>query len=841
MAPRNNPDVDELLSKLTLNEKISLLSAVDWWRTPIIEREGVFVPHLKTTDGPNGARGESYVSGIKAACFPCGTSLGSTFDVDLARQVGVEIAKEAKTKTANILLGPTLNMIRSPLGGRNYETYSEDPVVLGLLAAAFSATPKHFVANDAENRRRFLSCEVDEQTLRELYLLPFQYVMKLAAPKCFMTSYNKVNGTYVGEDRRLCTDVLRGEWGFKGLVMSDWTGTYSTAEAINAGLDLEMPGPTKWRGEKLQNAVKEGLVTEDTINTSARRVLALASALGRWESPDEPPEVALDNPERDAFIAAGGADGMVLLKNQNNLLPLPDRSSVAMIGQFASVASLGGGGSARVDAIRTISPIEGMQSLGHTTNHAQGVPVFGALPHAPLDVVFPCGSDEHSDTPVKLEWFNSSIIGQNPAYTEHSLLPEYMIKERWPDSLARGYSVRMTYDIKPSTTGRHHFSIITTGVAKCFIDNELLFTREQEKDMIAESFYFFKSKIERRFDFEMEAGRRYAIRVEIWGTEKEVLHAPPLNGHLFQGTSLRFHEHIDIPGRIEHACEAARRSDYAIVCVGTTNEIESEGFDRETMSYLSGEYDMIKAVTEANPKTIVVSFSGSPMDMSPFIDSVPAVIQAWFPGQECGHSVARILSGVVNPSGRLPLSWPRRLEDNPSHGNFPVDKNDIIRYQEGLDVGYRWYDRRESPEPLFPFGFGLSYTTFSISNVNISGSSSLKSPDNTVKVICKVSNTGRRAGKVVVQFYIQYPNITIGRRRPVKELKAFVKVHLEEGETKDVSVLLDKYAVSFYDADAKCWRAIGGDYVVHVGQSAVDVGGETKISIAKEGFTWNGL
>ncbi|RDW61455.1 hypothetical protein BP5796_11347 [Coleophoma crateriformis] len=844
-------DTDQLLSKLTLDEKVSLLAAKDWWRTPVIDRDDVFVPHVKTTDGPNGARGESYVSGIKAACFPCATNLGATFDVKLVHKVGQETAKEAITKSANVLLAPTLNVIRSPLGGRNYETFSEDPTILGHLAAAYingcqsmgvAATPKHFVANDAENQRRTLSVEVDEQTLREIYLYPFQLLMKHSTPLCFMTSYNKVNGTYVSDSRRLIDDVLRKEWGFSGLVLSDWVGTYSTVESLVAGVDLEMPGPTKWRGKLLIDALEKGLITQETIDKSAKRVLELAKVLGRFDSPYEPPERAAENLERDAFIRDASAEGMVLLKNDKDTLPLPSNASIALIGYLATTVSLGGGGSARVDSLHAVTPLQGLEELGVKCNFHPGVPVFGALPHADPAIVSPTKTDASVSeyTPISIEWFNGSTIGTNLAHQEMVARAEYMIKEAWPQYLAQDYCTRMTFDVTPKTTGSHILSVITTGTAKCYIDGAEVFTREQETDLKVESFYFFKSKLERRFTHHMNAGQRYTLTLESWATAPEILNNPPLFGKMFQGAALRFFEYVDVPQAISEAASAAEVSDYAVICVGTNNEIESEGYDRETMDLAGAQEDLIAAVAAKNPRTIVVNFSGAPVTMTRIVDQVPAIVQAWFPGQECGHSIASVLTGATNPSGRLPLSWPKRNEDNPSFNNFPASKDDLLKYEEGLDIGYRYYDRKDAPDPLFPFGFGLSYTTFEVKDAQISAPQFPADPEGTLQVSCTVKNTGSKKGKAVVQFYVQLPETTIGRTRPVKELKAFSKVELAAGQEKTISVILDKYSLSIYDADSACWRALKGDFAVLVGTSSVDISTRTAFSVAEE-FTWTGV
>ncbi|KAL4900763.1 hypothetical protein BDW74DRAFT_170545 [Aspergillus multicolor] len=849
-------DIRSLLDKLTLEEKVSLLAAVDWWRTPVIRRDDVFVPHIKTTDGPNGARGESYVSGIKAACFPCGSSLGASFNRDLLFRIGQEIAKEAKTKTANVLLAPTLNVIRSPRGGRNYETYSEDPVVLGILSAAFingcqsqgiAATPKHFVANETENSRTVLSAEIDEQTLREIYMLPFQLLMKWSKPWCLMTSYNRVNGTYVADSSRLVNGVARGEWGFDGVVVSDWMGVYSTFESINAGVDIEMPGPTKWRGDKLLKAIDKGEVSEDTIDASATRVLELAKRLGRFEDPDETPEVALQNPERDQFIQAAGAEGMVLLKNEGNVLPLPKGSTVAVIGHHGSNAALGGGGSARVDSLRAVSPIQGLKEAGFSVMESPGVPVFGALPHADTSIIYRADTKTQDPEPVSLEWFSGHMIGKNLRHAETKPLPEYMIKERWPSYLSAEYCTRMTFGIRPTTTGQHILSVISTGPAICYINGEKVFTRPQETDLKPESFYFFKSQLERRFTHPMEAGQFYTLTLESWNTDPDILNSPRLNGRMFQGSTLRFHEEINIPARVEAAHLAAKKASHAIVCIGTTPEIESEGFDRTDFALAQSQYDQILAVASANPNTIVVNFSGSPVDLTPFVDKVPALIQGWFPGQETGHSLALVVSGAANPAGRLPFSWPARDEDNPSFGNFPCDETRIVRYEEGLDVGYKHYDRADTPKPLFPFGFGLGYEIdFEVASLHLGNPKDSPAlvdgiPNGLLEVTLSVKNGGTRSGAVVLQYYISIPQPThASRKRPIKELKEFKKVVLAPGEEKVVVTSLDKYAVSYYNADEKHWQVNEGIYSLSVGLSAEDVCQFARFQI-RQGFNWIGL
>ncbi|KAH7471853.1 putative beta-glucosidase I [Fusarium oxysporum f. sp. matthiolae] len=835
MAPPSQTTSD-LVSQLTIEEKVSLLAAVDWWRTPTIKRDNVFIPHIKMSDGPNGARGESYVSGITAACFPCSTAVGASFDSEQAYRLGREIARETKTKSANVLLAPTMNIIRSPLGGRNYETYSEDPFLIGTLASAFvrgcqsegiAATPKHFVANDSEKSRTKMTSNIDRQTLREIYMLPFQLVMRDSDPWCFMTSYNRLNREYCAESHWLLEQVLRQEWGFGGLVVSDWMGTYSTAQALNAGMDLEMPGPTRWRGHKLLKEIEAGNVTTETLDKSVGRVIELARKTGRFEDPVEKPERSVEDPERLEFITSIAADGMVLLKNDGNVLPLPAKASVAVIGHHALHPSIGGGGSAKVLAQHVISPLDGLKAQGVDCRHAPGVPVFGALPHA----------EPESISPVQLRWFNSSVVGENLAHEQTIALPEYMIKEAWPAYLNPEYCTSMAFSLTPTTSGKHVFSVIITGKADVLVDGEKVFHRPQEPVLLPESFYFYKAKIERRFTFEMAAGREYKIELHSWATDPDVL--SKIGGTMFQGASLRFMEYVDIPGAIRDAAEIAASSDVAVVFVGTTNEIESEGYDRDTMDLTSDQYDLINQVATHSPKTVVVNLSGSPVTVSPFIDQIPCFLQAWFAGQECGHAIARVLTGHVNASGRLPMSWPKRNEDNPAYTNFPCDDNLELNYEERLKVGYRFYDDDTAPKPQFHFGQGLSYTTFELAG-QPSVSSLFDSPQATeVCLKCQVVNTGSRDGKQVVQLYVT-PPLCDGNPRPVKDLRAYCKVFVSAGKAVEVTLKLDKYAFSYFDATVDKWKMPQGEFLLHLCFSSAEAL-QTLTVTNPETQYWSGL
>lgn len=649
-----------------------------------------------------------------------------------------------------------------------------------------------------------MTSNIDLQTLREIYMLPFQLVMRDSDPWCFMTSYNRLNEEYCADSRWLLEDILRKEWGFSGVVVSDWMGTYSTTKALNSGMDLEMPGPTRWRGQKLLHELEQGNVSTETLDKSVGRVIDLARKTGRFDDPTEAPERSVMDPDRLEFITAAAAESMVLLKNEGSLLPLSSTASVAVIGHHAIHPSIGGGGSAKVLAQEIITPLDSIKARGLDCRYAHGVPVFGALPHAESAIT----------SPVLLRWFNGSAIGQGLAHEQTITQAEYMIKEAWPAYLDAEYCTSMSFVLTPTTSGNHTFSAITTGKADILVDGEVVYHRPQEPVLLPESFYFYKAKIEHRFTHSMTAGQEYKVEMHSWATDKDVLSR--IGGTMFQGATLRFMEYVDIPTVIKDAGKVAASSDVAIVFVGTTNELESEGYDRDTMDLTFDQYQLITAVAAQNPRTVVVNLSGSPVTVSPFIDKVPSFLQAWFPGQECGHAISRVLFGDVNPSGRLPMSWPRKNEDNPAYGNFPCNQDLTLNYEERLKVGYRFYDDDASQKPQFSFGSGLSYTTFELKGQPCITPSSISSPESIVTISAKVKNTGSMNGKQVVQVYVGLPDCDGMNARPVKELKAYRKVSILAGHTEKLTFELDKYAFSYFDPTAAQWCIPEGEFSIHI-------------------------
>lgn len=794
-----------LLEDLTLEEQVSLLAGVDLWTTAPVPRLGV--PAIKVTDGPNGARGAgSLVGGVKAASFPVGIALAASWNPALVGEIGAALAEEAQSKGAQVLLAPTVNMHRSPLNGRNFECYSEDPFLAARIAVAYiravqgrgvGATVKHFAGNESEFERMTISSEIDERALREIYLPPFEAAVKEAGTWAVMSAYNQVNGTFASEHAELLSGVLKGEWGFDGVVMSDWFAELRTAEAASAGLDLEMPGPTRKRGEQLVAAVKDGRVIPEAIRESARRILRLIGRVGGFERPELPEEQAIDRPEHRALIRRAGAEGCVLLKNAGALPLSPSAlEKIAVIGPNAATAQIMGGGSAQVNAHYRISPLEGLAAaLGDQVElgHEPGCANHKLLPllRAGLDV----------------EYFASPDLSGPAVHRERRDEGELM----WfGDVIAPGldplsFSARASADFTPRESGDYQFSLISAGLSRLSVDGAPVV--ENWESWRAGANYFGAGSVESFGTLALEADRTYRLAIEYAYPEAAFLGFRALR----IGLDLALGD-----AAIERAAALAAEADVAIVFAGLNGEWDTEGQDRPDINLAGRQDELIARVAAANPSTIVVLQTGGPVAM-PWLGEVAAVLQAWYPGQECGNAIADVLTGAVNPAGRLPQTFPLRLEDNPAFINYPGE-NGKVRYGEGLFIGYRYYERK-AVAPLFPFGFGLSYASFAYANLRLSADEI--GPGETLRVTVDVTNTGERAGQEVAQLYLRDEAARLAR--PLKELKGFAKVDLQPGETASVTLTLDRRALAYWDDAAHAWVAEAGAFEVLVGASSQDI------------------
>ncbi len=807
------PDVEELLGQMTVQEKVAMLAGTNMWYTVPVERLGI--PSLKMSDGPNGARGAGgFTGGVKAACFPAEISLASTWNIDLLERVGHALAREAKMKGAQVLLAPTVNIQRSPLGGRNFESFSEDPFLSARLAVAYitglqregvGASIKHYVCNDEEFERFSLSSEVRERALREIYLQPFQTAVREVQPWTIMAAYNLVNGIAASENSYLLTEILRNEWGYDGVVMSDWfMSVKSTAASVNAGLDLEMPSP-QWRGEKLLEAVERGEVEETTLDVSVRRLLQLLVKAGLFEHPQEVPEQDTDLPEHRTLIREAAAEGCVLLRNEEHLLPLQreDLTSIAVIGPNAKVAQMMGGGSAQVNAHYAITPFQGIaNTVGDhiSVRYEQGCTNHKYQPL--LDMNLLLAGKEGSEHGLAIEYFNSSDLSGTPIFKETKTTSEFMWFAEMPKGVdPQQFSLRATGRFTPQETGDYTFGLVSADRSRLSIDGREVIDNWSQPTTGGD----FLGTPEVQETISLEAGGQYLLTLE-YAKSKEILLAAVRLGCL-----------PPLPAdAIERASALAAASDVAIVCVGFGGEWQSEGFDRPNMD-LPGKQDaLVEQVAAANPRTIVLLNTGSPITM-PRLEKVAAVVQAWYPGQECGNAIADVLFGDTNPSGKLPQTFPVRLEDNPAYLDFPGE-NGKVYYGEGLFVGYRYYEKKKIA-PLFPFGFGLSYTTFTYGSLSLSAQKI--GPDDLLQVSVEITNTGQRTGKEIVQVYVRDEQARL--QRPEKELKAFAKVQLEPGERKTVTLSLARDALAYYDDLAHEWVAEAGEFEVFVGASSQDI------------------
>ncbi|PPQ81597.1 hypothetical protein CVT26_013572 [Gymnopilus dilepis] len=722
--------VPDLVKKLKVEEKVALLSAPNWWNTTPVVRLGI--PSIRMSDGPNGVRGSSHFVPTPAQCMPCATALASTFDPGLVKRVGDFLAQEAKLKSSVILLAPTCNIQRSPLGGRAFESFSEDPHLSGTLAAAYvdglqsqgvAATIKHFVANDQEDERTAADSIMSARALREIYLYPFMLAQKHAQPAAFMTSYGRLNGTHCSENRELLTDILRKEWNFGGIVMSDWFGTYGVDLAVNAGLDLEMPGPPRWRTLSLVlHCLSSKKLTMATID---ERVTSLLTFIQRQARKNidivfgDGIERSRDTPESRRFCRQIAAEGVVLLKNRGNILPLTCKN-IAVIGPNVKERVISGGGSAALKPTYAVTPWEGIADgapAGTTIHYHIGCYGHKYLPTLESNLRTPRG-----DAGWLCTFFAHDEHGEISYPVQQFILNDTRVKlnDFLPQGLTPTWSIKLEGKLTLDKTCRFEFGLTVAGRAKLWVDGSLLIDNWSKQ--IPGDFFYGQGTIEEKASVNVKAGKPVDIFVLYTNT-------PPPDGDdengegrlsqpaLMRGVRLGGCEKIDEEDAIAEAVSLALQADAVILVGGLSPEWESEGFDRPSLRLPGRQDELFTRVANANPNTIVCIQAGSAVSM-PWVKEVSGLLQAWYSGNEAGNAIADVLFGKVNPSARLPLTFPSRIEDVPAYLNHKSESG-RIHYREDLFVGYKHYQARNIT-PLFPFGFGLSYTRFSYSNLVIS-------------------------------------------------------------------------------------------------------------------------
>jgi beta-glucosidase len=783
-------DVDAVHAALTLEQKVSLLAGRDAWHT----NELPGVPSMRCSDGPAGVRGSDW-RGPASASFPCGTALGASFDPSLVEEVGEALGREARSKSAHVLLAPTVNLHRTPIGGRNFECMSEDPILTAIIANAYvrgvqrervACCIKHFVANDTEFERHTISSDVDAVTLRELYLVPFEHAVRPveadgANVRALMSSYNRINGVYASDHVELLRGVLRDEWGFDGVVFSDWYGTHSAALSMEASLDLEMPGPPRERGERLLQAVLAGETTEARVDEAVRRMLHLFDWAGVGERGTD--EVTEDSPLTREVIRRASIAGSVLLKNERQLLPLVPTTTIALLGPNAERGQVQGGGSARVRANRPSAPLATLQARGVTVVHEAGCRIEKRLPSMR-------GSFE-----VR---YHDAVGGSATALTER-LSFVWPTGSPLPGIDEATFAAHIAGTFTPDVDGDWTIGMTAVGPTVLRIDDEVVVDLSVPQTGGA---YFGLGSQEIRVTLPCAAGVPRRVEIEMGTVERAQIRGLAV-GAAAPATD----------DAMERAVAAAAAADVAVVVVGTNADWETEGEDRLSMDLPGTQDELVQRVARANPRTIVVVNAGSPVTM-PWIDDVAAVLQVWFPGEEFGEALADMLFGIAEPGGRLPITMPKRLEDTPAFAHYP-GTHDHMPYRERLFIGHRWYDA-QGIEPLFPFGHGLGYTTWTTGEPVVSGTM-----NTGVRIEVPVVNTGTRAGGTVVQCYVQ--PVDRDEDRPLRTLQGFARVHAVAGGSTRAVIELSPDAFRRWDPRASRWVISPGDHALLVGWSSADL------------------
>jgi beta-glucosidase len=800
--------VDSMLAKLTLQQKLELFGGVD---SMFIRAEpAAGFPSLKMSDGPEGVRtwgpDTAYAGGI---------ALAASWDPHLARQMGVSIAQDARARGVHFLLGPGVNIYRAPMNGRNFEYFGEDPFLAGLTAAAYIegvqsqgviATVKHYAANNQEYDRHNVSSDMDERTLREIYLPAFETAVNEGHVGAVMNSYNLVDGVHATQNKHLNLDILKGEWKFDGILMSDWDATYSAVGAANGGLDLEMPFGKFMNPKNLLPAVKNGQVSEAIIDDKVRRIFRTAIRFNFLDRDQTDFSIPRFNPHGDVVALQEALESITLLKNDNHLLPLDAARihTLAVLGPDAWPAVPGAGGSSHVDAFAPVSIMTGLSDALHGKAKVLYVPGLPATTEMFEHTQFCSASGQSSGdawngNEVRIETFDHPDFSGTPAVRYAPHIASYRSAEWTPPAHTR-HSTRYTTHFLPEKTEKYLFLAAARGsdAYKLIVGGNTVIDQPSHE-----------GQPPRYVELPLTAGHIVSVQID-YVQQGE---SPQM------GLGIRGVDDLVSP----EAKKIASIADAAVVAVGFDASEESEGFDR-TFELPFGQNELIQAVAQANPHTIVTITAGGNVDMRSWIDSTPALLQNWYPGQEGGTALAQILLGEHDPEGHLPVSFERSWDENPVHDSYyaapvPQGQTPHVFYKEGVFVGYRYYTTYDK-KPLFPFGYGLSYTTFSFANLKVSPAATAEESHlaRGYTVSFDVTNTGQREGADVAQLYVGDPSAKV--KRPAKELKGFEKVRLAPGESKHVTLTLNHRSFAYWSDEKKGWQLDPGRFVIYVGDAS---------------------
>jgi beta-glucosidase len=798
--------VDAFLRKLTLEEKITLLGGVNDFDTIPIPRAGI--PSFRMSDGPTGVHDYG-----PTTAYPAGILLAASWDANLARRVGAAMGQDARARGVHFILAPGMNIYRSPLNGRNFEYFGEDPflasrmavgVIEGIQSQGVIATAKHFIANNSEYGRMDHSSDLDERTMREIYLPAFEASVKEAKVGAIMDAYNLVNGVYMTENSRLNVQIAKNEWGFDGIIMSDWGATHDGIAAAKNGLDLEMPNSAFMKAATLLPAINSGALPEALIDDKVRRLLRKTIEFGFFDREQTDLGIPLYNQAGRKLALEEARAGMVLLKNENHLLPLDSAKmrTIAVLGPNAYPAVIGGGGSSLTKPFNAVSFLEGISDVAgsdRTVTYLQeAVPLDTIVAHSEF-VTSPGGTPG-----LKGEYFDNEELEGSPV----EVRTDRRLDFHWGEGSYRDggpvdhFSIRWTGYFVPEVEDDYRFYTSADDGVRLYVNDELVIEDWRRHGETLDT-----------YNKHLEAGKPYKIRLEYFEN--------------VGNATMRFGVSAGVIAFAEETRKIVAKADAVILCMGFGPDSEGEASDR-TFRLPGGQDAFIQQVASVNKNVVVVLNAGGGVDMTKWMDQVPVILHAWYPGQEGGAALAQLLFGKFSPSGKLPLTFERRLEDNPSfHSYYPQKGDKHIEYSEGIFVGYRGYEK-QNIRPLFPFGFGLSYTTFAYSDLKIAPVS--KTNGALLEVAFKVKNTGSREGDEIAELYVGDSHAPVPR--PPKELKGFAKVSLRPGESKELSISLDQRAFSYYDLARHDWYARPGDFSILVGSSSSDIRLQGRHSLA---------
>ncbi len=783
----------ELVSKMTLEEKLDYIGGYNRFYIRAIPRLGI--PEIRMADGPQGVRNNT-----KSTMYASGIAAAATWNRQAVYNMGVGLGQDSRARGVHILLGPGVNIYRSPLCGRNFEYFGEDPYlsaqttvqyIKGVQSQGVMACVKHFALNNQEWNRHHVSSDVDERTMHEIYLPPFRAAVEQAGVGAVMCSYNLINSVHASENRYLNIDVLRDMWGFEGILMSDWTATYSAINAANGGLDLEMPAGRVMNYKHLAQSIENGVVDVRTIDTKVQHILQTLISFGFFDRPQKDESISERNPFSDNASLELARNSAVLLKN-DGILPLKNGNVVVTGMNSCSIPT--GGGSGWVNPFETCSVLEGL-----TNTEGYKIVSIDDVRTTSLEGKF-YTSNNLKTAGLKAEYFNNKNLSGEPVMTRVENSIRYNWKMASPKKgvvNADKFSIRWSGVFKSSHDEELELVLGGDDGYRMFIDDEEVISSWSNHAMNYKK-YLFKAK----------ANRKYDIRIEYFDNSVDA----------------RVEFVMYDKAYIKNNAKSFGSADAIVVCVGFDSKTERESKDRTfEMPYEQGK--LVRDIATVNPNVVAVVNSGGGVEMESWIDSAKAVLLAWYPGQEGGQAIAEILSGKISPSGRLPISIERKLEDNPTHGNYyhnlDVDtrKSPYLRvnYKEGVFLGYRGYDRKDV-KPLFSFGYGLSYTTFEYSNLNVA--------DNADKIVVEfdVKNVGNYDAAEVAQVYVGYKDTTVPH--PVKELKGYDKVLIKKGATHHFVVEIPYSDLECYDIQTrKMVRAAKSldDVKIFVGASSADI------------------